>query len=92
MLLWNGTEFVQFVGSTREVQIEVANDGSTVVYEIHKPCVKNEPLGDHDTVARQAPKFLEVLREFLADPKSSFVGGNAPLWRMRIERAAGGVL
>lgn len=85
MLIWNGTEYVQFVG-TRLIEPDKAG------YPEYEECVSTEPLGGHDTVARVGPEFLKVLREFLEDPNSSYVDGTASYWRMRLATASGGAL
>ena len=82
MLIWNGTEYKQI----RPLDVEIDHDA------VHHPVQVTGPLGGHDTVARQGPLFLETLREFLADPNSSYVDGTASYWRMRLAAASGGVL
>ncbi len=85
MLIWNGTEYVPFVG-THCVNPDDAG------YPVYEKCVSTEPLGGHDTVARVAPAFTATLCEFLLDPDSSYVDGTASYWRMRLSAAAGGAL
>jgi hypothetical protein len=84
MLIWNGREWAQFQGSR-----VVSQRGTGTHLE---PCVKNEPLGNHDTYTRAGEKFRPVLQAFLNDPDSSYVGGNGSMWRMRLAAASGGVL
>ncbi len=61
MLIWNGREWAQFVGS-RCVNPNEAG------YPEYEACVSHGPLGGHDTVARQGPVFMQVLLDFLEDP------------------------
>lgn len=86
MLIFNGKDWVQFVGT------KPAPEQERVGVTPYVPCVSTGPLGGHDTVARTGPVFLDVLREFLADPTSSYVDGTAAMWRMRLSVASGGVL
>lgn len=85
MLIWNGREWAQFVGYG-----PIGPNGAGEME--FGPCVSTEPLGGHDTVARAAPVFLQVLNEFLDSPDSSYVDGTASYWRMRLSTAAQGAL
>lgn len=82
MLIYNGKEWVQFVGS-RPVQGPLAEPGKL------EPCVDQSPLGNHDRVAFDGARFMPVLREFIADPNARFVGNDAMVWRKRLSDAAG---
>lgn len=76
MLIWNGTEWMQFVGSS--VVSACTDDFGDRVVTATVPCRTTEPLCAISPAMAHAEDFIKVLRDFIFESSSRFLD---PKWQ-----------